>query len=87
MEDKLKASMITQTNWWQANTNLSEICAAARAKGILIYAIGFEVNTGEGPMRDCATEGDAYYFYVSGREISTAFAAIANHINQLRLVQ
>ena len=87
MEDKLKASMITQTNWWQANTNLSEICAAARAKGILIYAIGFEVNTGEGPMRDCATEGDAYYFDVSGREISTAFAAIANHINQLRLVQ
>ncbi|WP_438959126.1 hypothetical protein [Nereida sp.] len=87
MEDKLKASMVTQTNWWQANTNLSEICAAARAKGILIYAIGFEVDTGEGPMRDCATEGDAYYFDVSGREISTAFAAIANHINQLRLVK
>lgn len=71
----------------QADTMLSNICAAARAENIVIWSIGFEVsNASADVMRDCASS-PSHFFRVEGVEISSAFSAIARQINQLRLIQ
>ncbi len=70
-----------------ADTNLRASCDAARAQGIIVFAIGFEApQGGQEVMRYCATTA-AHYYDVQGVEISEAFASIARTINQLRLVQ
>ncbi len=71
----------------QADAMLDSICSAAKAKGITVYTVGFEVqNHGANVMRQCATS-PSHFFRVEGLEISEAFQAIANQINRLRLIQ
>lgn len=71
----------------QADTMLSNICDAAKAKGIIVWSIGFEVtNHSAGVMEDCASS-PSHFFRVEGIEITEAFEAIAKQINQLRLTQ
>ena len=70
----------------QADTMLQSICDAAKAEGILVWTIGFEVsNHAAGEMLDCASS-PSHFFRVEGVELSEAFASIARQINQLRLV-
>ncbi|MBI1218408.1 MAG: hypothetical protein GC186_07650 [Rhodobacteraceae bacterium] len=69
------------------DSNLHDICAAAKDNGIIIYSIGFETSKqGAAVLTDCATT-PSYYFGVKGLQISSAFASIASNINRLRLVQ
>ncbi|MFT5784939.1 MAG: Flp pilus assembly protein TadG [Ascidiaceihabitans sp.] len=71
----------------QANSMLSNICSAAKSKGIVIWSVGFEVsNSSADIMRSCASSS-SHFFRVEGLEITTAFKAIASQINQLRLIQ
>ncbi len=71
----------------QADNMLDNICDAAKAKGITVYTVGFEVgNHGADVMESCATT-PSHFFRVEGIEISEAFKAIANQINRLRLTQ
>lgn len=71
----------------KADNLLENICDAAKAKGIVIWSIGFEVNDhGASVMKDCASS-DSHFFRVEGVEIVDAFEAIARQINQLRLTQ
>ena len=71
----------------QADNLLSNICDAAKEKGIVIWSIGFEVEEhGASVMKDCASS-DSHFFRVEGVEIVDAFEAIARQINQLRLTQ
>ena len=71
----------------QADTMLTNICTAAKAEGILIWSIGFEVTDDSAAlMRGCASS-PSHFFRVEGVEISEAFEAIAKQINQLRLTQ
>lgn len=66
---------------------LDNICDAAKAQGILIWAIGFEVSDhGAEVMQNCASS-PAHYFRVEGVEIADAFSTIATTLNQLRLTQ
>ncbi|MEM8578179.1 MAG: TadE/TadG family type IV pilus assembly protein [Pseudomonadota bacterium] len=66
---------------------LDQICDAAKAKGIVVWSIGFEVdNHGATQMKNCASS-PSHFFRVEGVEISEAFEAIARSINQLRLTQ
>ncbi len=68
------------------NNRLSKICGAAKDAGMIVFTVGFEVPDYIAPvMRDCASS-DAHYFDVDGLDLSTAFAAIAREITQLRLV-
>ncbi|THH35695.1 hypothetical protein E4Z66_11435 [Aliishimia ponticola] len=63
------------------------ICTAAKDKGIIIWGVGFEVDShGESVLKACASS-PSHYFGVEGVEISEAFSAIASQINQLRLTQ
>ena len=71
----------------QADEMLEAICDAAKAKGIVVWSIGFEVtNYSAGVMEDCASS-PSHFFRVEGVEITEAFEAIAKQINKLRLTQ
>lgn len=65
----------------------ANICAAAKARGVVVYSVAFEANSqGRREMRDCAT-ADSHFFDVQDAEIETAFRAIASQINELRLIE
>ncbi|MEO0938933.1 MAG: pilus assembly protein TadG-related protein [Pseudomonadota bacterium] len=93
--------MYAYVNWWDreyyydyehytasdGDTYLDQICDAAKAQGIVIWSIGFEVDDhGATQMRNCAST-PSHFFRVEGVEITEAFKAIARTINQLRLTQ
>ncbi len=69
------------------DTRTRNICAAAKQKGVIVFAIGFEApDAARVVLQDCASS-DSHYFDVAGLEIRDAFAAIATSIRQLRLIQ
>ena len=91
----LQAARISNWDNWrytkytaaQADGFLDSICTAAKAEGIVVWSIGFEVtNFSAGIMQDCASS-PSHFFRVEGVEITEAFEAIAKQINQLRLTQ
>lgn len=70
-------------------TRLANVCAAAKAKGITVFTIGFEIaanSTAEQQMRSCASTSNHYYA-TSGKGISDAFKSISASIKKLRLTQ
>jgi Flp pilus assembly protein TadG len=70
-----------------ADDRLEGICDAAKAQGIVVFAIGFEAPPrGIAAMRNCASS-PAHFFDVQGADLQDTFAAIANTITQLRLTQ
>ncbi|MBY6089503.1 TadE/TadG family type IV pilus assembly protein [Pseudooceanicola sp. 502str34] len=71
----------------EADNLLYNVCDAAKAKGIVVWTIGFEVeNHGAQVMRNCASS-DSHFFRVDGIEISTAFRTIATQLVTLKLTQ
>ncbi len=83
-----------RSSWyWQkynkakGNTLMQSACTAAKNKGMVIWAIGFEVTTdGDTQLRNCASS-PSHFFDVDGIEITSAFQSIARQINQLKLTQ
>ncbi|NBO20416.1 MAG: hypothetical protein EBU97_00305 [Rhodobacteraceae bacterium] len=64
-----------------------DICAAAKARGIIIYTVAFgATDAGRALLQSCATSPD-HAFVATGLDISDAFAAIRRNIVQLSLVQ
>jgi hypothetical protein len=69
------------------DVRLQQVCSAAKNQGIIIFAIGFEVeDRSAGVMRDCASSPN-HFFRVANTEIYDAFRSIASTINRLRLTQ
>ena len=79
----------TQDNG-SANSNLQNICTAARQSDIVIYAIAFDAGTdGEAAMKRCAGDGlESRYFDVDDQTngLEDAFDEILAGINELRLI-
>ena len=70
-----------------ADDRLSNLCAAARGQGIIIYTVAFEApSAGRAALQDCASS-PSHYFDVSGTDISEAFSAIASDIRALKLTR
>ncbi|WP_416368872.1 pilus assembly protein TadG-related protein [Tritonibacter mobilis] len=64
-----------------------DICEAAKAKGVVVFTIGFEApSRGQEVLQACASSA-SHYYDVDGLEISDAFASIASAIRQLRLTE
>lgn len=64
------------------------ICTAAKAKGVIIYTVGFQVSTGsdaETFIKGCATDAAHVYLPTSGTLLKDAFSAIGRDITKLRL--
>ena len=64
------------------------LCDAMKAQGIMIYTVGFQINSGGGAedlLEYCATTSSGFYNAGSGTELSEAFNAIGRDITQLRI--
>jgi Flp pilus assembly protein TadG len=70
-------------------TYLNNICTTAKAKGITIFTIGFELGGDTAAingMKNCATSS-AHFYQASGSGIGDAFKSISTSIRKLRLTQ
>ncbi|NCO21596.1 MAG: hypothetical protein GW905_06245 [Rhodobacterales bacterium] len=77
----------TYVGAWEKDRRMRMICAEAKAKGILVFSVAFEIDESDAPlMKECASS-ENHYFEVNGNDIVYAFSAIASTINQLRLIQ
>jgi hypothetical protein len=67
------------------NNRFLQLCAAAKARNITIWVIGFgtALNT---QLTTCSTPGKAYQT-ASAAQLKTIFASIAGQISRLRLSQ
>lgn len=62
-----------------------DMCDAAKAKGIVIWTIGFEVDQHGADVMEYCASSPSHFFEVEGQEIEDAFRTIARQINNLRL--
>ena len=72
-----------------ADTNLNQICSVARAQGITVFTIGFELGHSahaESVLAACASS-DAHAYTAEGIDLEDTFSAVARTITQLRLIQ
>ncbi len=71
----------------EGNTLMSNICTAAKDKGVIIYAIamGEGSSIDSSAMSSCASSPGSHYFETSGDELVAIFEAIADQITDLRL--
>ncbi|OHV24719.1 hypothetical protein BBJ66_23655 [Rhizobium sp. RSm-3] len=66
---------------------LSSVCTAAKASGITVFTIGFEVSgNATTQMTNCATS-PGHYYPASGSGLGEAFKSISTSIKKLRLTQ
>lgn len=66
------------------------LCTAMKAKGIVIYTVGFNISSNSSPavtMRNCATDLSKYFQPATGEELVEDFAEIGQDITELRLSQ
>ena len=86
-----RAAMVqTWASAAQMDGLLQQNCSAAKAQSVIIYGIAFQASAaGQTQIQNCSTDAvsGSHYFNATTLNISTAFAAIANNISQLRLTQ
>lgn len=82
------------TNGSEAEQKLNEkmqaVCTAIKAKGILVYTIGFQLsdNTTKNLLKNCATDPDTMYFNSpSNSDLAGIFSDIAQGLSDLRIAQ
>ena len=64
------------------------LCDAMKARGILVYTVGFQIAAGGEAadlLADCASSPQHAYLPSSGSDLSAAFAAIGRDITRLRI--
>ena len=86
--DRFWDKMIKTVSADEKDDRLRDICATARAAGIVTYTIGMEVKEDDSLelLKECAST-EAHYFDVEGMELQTAFEMIASSISMLRLTK
>lgn len=78
---------MTRTQSSENFQRFEDICAVARSRGVVVFAIAFEApSDARQMMRECATS-DAHFYDTSGDGLVDAFASIAASINHLRLTE
>jgi Flp pilus assembly protein TadG len=66
----------------------TKTCAAARAKGVIIYSIGVGVSThSKAVLQGCASTSDKYYDVTDSAQLAAVFDAIAGSIQNLRIAK
>lgn len=72
-----------------ANDKLVKVCTAAKAAGLTLYTIAFQVtdSTIQNILSQCATGVPYYYNAQTNAELQQAFTAIGAQLTNLRLVQ
>ena len=85
-----RLGVITSSSWAlrnALNARTEAACAYARAQGIRVYTITFQVNssTTRDMMRDCASHPSLYFDSPSNEALQNAFELIAGDLTNLRL--
>lgn len=63
-----------------------ETCAAMKAQGVRVYAVGFQAPSAAlETLRECASTPSSFFDAASGNQLRNAFRAIAIELNNLRL--
>ncbi|HMN87177.1 MAG TPA: hypothetical protein PKA74_14455, partial [Bauldia sp.] len=83
----------TDTLTTKMNDRTLEACKNAKAAGVKIYTVGFEINAGttSNPsaaltlLRNCASDPSMYYDAANESELIDAFTAIGDSITSLRV--
>ncbi len=72
-----------------ANTLTAEVCTNAKAAGIQIFSIAFQVTTSsvKSLLTNCASSSDRFFDATSSTQLSDAFDAIARQMTNLRLAK
>ncbi len=80
------SSSCVSTGLSHLDARLQKVCQNMLAQGIVIYTIGLG-NTGANntTLQNCAGNGGKFYAAPTGADLATAFAQIANSLNNLRL--
>jgi Flp pilus assembly protein TadG len=70
-------------------SKMSTVCTAIKAKGILVYTIGFQVtdSTTKNLLKNCATQSDMYYNSPSNSQLASIFKDIAQGLSDLRIAE
>jgi len=70
-----------------ANMVTRNLCNNAKAEGVEIYTIAYEVNdiTTKNMLRNCATNSGMYYDASNSAQLNSAFEQIASNLIKLRL--
>ncbi len=77
---------ISNANIAPSKRYAQDTCTAMKAKGVVVYTIGFQVPNGDKPgLRNCASAPAKFYDAIDGDTLRAAFRAIATEINSLRL--
>jgi hypothetical protein len=66
------------------------LCNAIKAAGIIVYTVGFNVNSSanaQNLVANCATSSGHAYYPNTGAELRTTFHKISQEISELRLAQ
>ena len=71
----------------QADRKTERLCEAAKADGIRIFTIAYEVDTAatRNMLADCATDASSYFDARDAQDLRDAFTAIGNSIIELRI--
>jgi hypothetical protein len=69
------------------NSRLVDICNSTKGQGVIVFAIGFEVDDADADGLEACATSESHFYRVDGLEITTAFQSIANAIGKLRLTQ
>jgi len=69
------------------DNRLTAVCTAMKARGIVIYTIGFTggATNSQTILQGCASDASKYFFAPDQATLERAFVAIANSLNKIRL--
>lgn len=66
----------------------TDTCAAMKAKGVVVYTVGFQVPDSAKPtLETCASDASKFYDATDGANLKASFRAIAAEISNLRLAR
>jgi len=70
------------------NARLAELCNNMKAKGIVLYTVRVEVNSGQSSLlKNCASQPDNFYDVQNVADLGEAFEQIAGQISRLRIAK
>jgi Flp pilus assembly protein TadG len=71
------------------NSKLTTVCNAVKAKNILVYTIGFQINdtTTQNLLKNCATKTDMYFNSPNNSQLAGIFQDIAQGLGELRIAR
>jgi hypothetical protein len=70
------------------DARLGEMCAAMKAKGVVIYTVRVEVRNGSSSvLEDCASDADKFYDVQNIADLVAVFDDIGGSIKRLRLAR